>query len=245
MSRRSHRSRLVLIILAITLHWPSGVCKAADDVVDCPGKDEAFITTCSGTDNNLDNQADEMADYAQPTVINTVDFDDDDILNEVLGESDNQSSDDLKQDEETAYCDTALYDNTTPMQQLKANLNTLTERYYDPLPRNGKAAIGTSIGFIASRLTLGVANRLFRLAGAIWVISEMAYTSGFCEEAQCVPEEARPWIGILRRTLVHQCMKVRVWARKVYNQERIRELAQKDEFVASGFAAGALIGFVL
>ena len=90
-----------------------------------------------------------------------------------------------------------------------------------------------------------MANRIFRIAGATWVLSEMLHTSGFCDEAKCVPEEARPWIGILRRTLIKQCMKVRALARKVWDQDRIRELAQRDELVAVGFANGAFVGFVV
>ena len=238
------RPRFVFVFIILTLHL-AGVCRAADDVVDCPGKDEAFVTTCSGTDN-IDSPADnaEEASHDEPTIIDSVDFDEDDLVNEVPEDFDSQNDNNFKQEEEEdGVCD-AAYDNT-PMQQLRANINTLTKRYYDPLPRNGKVAIGTGLGFIASRITLGVANRIFRLTGAIWVLSEMMYTSGFCDEAQCVPEEARPWIGILRRTVVNQCMKVRVWARKVYDQDRIRELAQQDEFVAGGFATGAFIGFVI
>ena len=243
------RSSLVFVFIILVLH-SAGFCHAADDdlvdLVDCPGKDEAFVTTCSGKDN-IDNPANaEEASYNdEPTVVGSVDFDEDDIVNEVLEDFNSQkTNNDFEQDEEEAEVCDAAYDNT-PMQQLKANFNTLAKRYYDPLPRNGKLAIGTSLGFIASRITLGVANRIFRLTGAIWVLSEMMYTSGFCDEAQCVPEEARPWIGILRRSLAIQSMKVRAWARKLYDQERIRELAQKDEFVAGGFATGAFIGFVL
>jgi hypothetical protein len=40
-------------------------------------------------------------------------------------------------------------------------------------------------------------------------------------------------------------MKVRALARRIYDQDRIRELAQRDEFVAAGFASGAFIGFVI
>lgn len=240
------RSSLVILFLILILH-SAGFCRAADDdLVNCPGKDEAFVTTCSGKDNieDIPPKAEAEASYDdEPTVVDSVDFDEDDIVNEVLDDFNSQTNNDFEQEEEPRVCD-AAHDNT-PMQQLKANFNTLAERYYDPLPRNGKVAIGTSLGFIASRITLGVANRIFRLTGAIWVLSEMAYTSGFCDEAQCVPEEARPWIGILRRTLATQSMKVRAWARKLYDQERIRELAQKDEFVAGGFATGAFIGFVL
>eukprot|EP00985_Skeletonema_marinoi_P016698 scaffold9000_cov100-Skeletonema_marinoi.AAC.1 len=124
-----------------------GVCRAVDDVVDCPGKDEAFVTTCSGTDN-IDSPADnaEEASHDEPTIIDSVDFDEDDLVNEVLEDFDNsQNENNFKQEEaeEDGVCD-AAYDNT-PMQQLRANINTLTKRYYDPLPRNGKVAIGTGL----------------------------------------------------------------------------------------------------
>ena len=243
------RPRFVFVLIILVLQL-AGVCRATDDVVDCPGKDEAFVTTCSGNGSSKDSEA---TDYAQeqghhdepPTVIDSVDFDEDDIVNEVLEDSDNQYNGGFEQEEEEAGVCDATYSENTPIQQLKANFNTLTQRYYDPLPRNGKVAIGTSLGFIASRISLGVANRLFRVAGAIWVLSEMAYTSGFCDEAQCVPEEARPWIGIIKRAAVNCSQKVRTWARKVYDQDKIRELAQKDEFVAGGFATGAFIGFII
>jgi hypothetical protein len=34
-------------------------------------------------------------------------------------------------------------------------------------------------------------------------------------------------------------------ARRIYNQERIREIAQKDGMFAGGFASGAFVGFVV
>jgi hypothetical protein len=131
------------------------------------------------------------------------------------------------------------------IQQLKQTTTKLLQKYYDPLPSNGKCAIGTICGFTASRLSLGVANRIFRIAGASYVLSEMAHTTGFCDEAQCVPEEARPWVGIIKRALIKQCIKVRLFVRKIWNSDKIRELAQRDELVAMGFAAGAFIGFVV
>ena len=73
----------------------------------------------------------------------------------------------------------------------------------------------------------------------------MAHTTGFCDEAQCVPEDARPWVGIIKRALIKQCIKVRLFVRKIWNSDKIRELAQRDELVALGFAAGAFIGFVV
>jgi hypothetical protein len=45
--------------------------------------------------------------------------------------------------------------------------------------------------------------------------------------------------------LINQCIKVRLFARRIWNQDRIRELAQKDELVAAMFAAGAFIGFIV
>ena len=234
-----------------------GVCIAADEVVvDCPGKDEAFVTTCSGI-----GDGDKHHIIYNNENVNNVDFDESDLVNEVIEDSQNEEQ--LQRSSSTGdtegqhnnnnfnekeggagFSDTAGYDNS-PMQQLRDNINTLTKRYYDPLPRNGKVAIGIGLGFISSRICLGVANRMFRLAGATWVLSEMLYTSGFCDEAKCVPEEARPWVHILRRALVNQSLKVRMMARRIYNQDRIRELVKKDEFVSGGFATGAFIGFVI
>lgn len=246
MMMRPARGFVFVYIIIVALNSSIGVSHAvvndADDdaVVDCPGKDEPFVTTCSGNGNG---ETEPTADGDDDSNGNA-DFNEDDLVNEVL--EDHSDSNNFHQKEEQTnneFCDTA-YDRT-PMQQLTENIHTITKRYYDPLPRNGKAAIGASLGFIASRICLGVANRVFRLAGATWVLSEMLYTSGFCDEYECVPEEARPWIHILRRTLANQSMKVRTMARRIYDQDRIRELAQKDEFVAAGFASGAFIGFII
>lgn len=236
------------------------------DVVDCPGPDEAFVTTCSGSDGGDGGGG---ADNAEEI------FDESDLVNEVLEDMRGEERESQKKEQEKKSYPSAAgadYDGThrqqqkgasfgsgedgdegyceategaAAIQQLKQTTTKLIRKYYDPLPRKGKCAIGTVCGFAASRLSLGVANRLFRVAGATWVVSEVMYTSGLCDEAQCVPEEARPWIGILRRTLVKQCMKVRLLARKLWNQDRIREIVQKDELVAGGFAAGAFIGFVV
>lgn len=143
------------------------------------------------------------------------------------------------------YCDADPDLATTAMQQLKHQITTLTHKYYDPLPEKGKCAIGTVCGFAASRITMGVANRVFRLVGATWVAAEVLHTSGFCDESKCVPSEMRPWIGILHRALVKQCVKVRLIARRVWDQDRIRELAQNHKQFSGGFASGAFIGFVV
>jgi hypothetical protein len=249
---RPTRGFVFVYIIIIALHTSRAAINDADDdaIVDCPGKDEPFVTTCSGNGNG---ETEPDADDDRNN--NNADFNEEDLVNEVLeDDSERNHPYTAYEDEEpnspssasntaNEFCDTS-YDKT-PMQQLTENINTITKRYYDPLPRNGKAAIGVSLGFIASRICLGVANRVFRLAGATWVLSEMLYTSGFCDEYECVPEEARPWIHILRRTLANQSMKVRAMARRIYDQDRIRELAQRDEFVAAGFASGAFIGFVI
>jgi hypothetical protein len=45
--------------------------------------------------------------------------------------------------------------------------------------------------------------------------------------------------------LEKQCVKVRLAARRLWNQERMREIVQRDEVLSGGFAAGAFIGFVV
>lgn len=237
------------------------------DNIDCPGPDEAFVTTCSGTSDKITQTT--------PPSEETDLFDESDLVNEVLEDStteeelpskksqpkftssdnsnnrdytrqqfdSNFNSKDDRHSNEEGMCNSD--DGPMALQQLKQTTTKLMQRYYDPLPKQGKMAIGTIVGFTASRLSLGVANRIFRIAGATWVLSEMAHSSGFCDEAQCVPEEARPWIGIAKRALINQCIKVRLFARRIWNQDRIRELAQKDELVAAMFAAGAFIGFIV
>ena len=109
----------------------------------------------------------------------------------------------------------------TAVQQFKRTSNRLVQKYYTPLPKQGKGALGGVIGYTVSRLALGVANRIFRIAGATYVLSEALYTSGFCDEEKCsvVPEEARPWITILRRLLIRQCIKVRHVTRQLWDTD--------------------------
>jgi hypothetical protein len=161
------------------------------------------------------------------------------------GEDESSSGGGSSGDDENRRGRSDLDDVTTALQQFKHTTDRLVRRYYDPLPRQGKCAIGSICGFAASRISLGVANRIFRLGGATWVLSEVLHTSGYCDEAMCVPEEARPWIGILRRTLIRQCVRVRSAARKLWDQELIREIARRDEVLSGGFAVGAFVGFVV
>lgn len=215
---------------------------ASDSDVDCPGPGEAFVTTCSGPESAAKDSP--SASPETEELENLVD----EVLEESMKSGSTSTSGDFDSDKSGSGDgdDDAAAEGSPAMmmRQMKRTTTELVQKYYDPLPRPGKCAIGTACGFVASRLSLGVANRLFRLAGATWVLSEVMHTSGFCEEATCVPEEARPWIGILRRTLVKRLVKVRMIARGIWDQDRIREIAQKDEMVAGGFAAGAFIGFV-
>ena len=233
----------------------------ASDISDinCPGPDEAFVTTCSGSGNQQ-----QQHEQQQPKLFDESDseLDASDSVDEVLEDlrddhsrsqqrtatnepweaSSSRSS--INDEKGQGYFDPAD-DSTTALQQLKHMTDILVQRYYNPLPKQGKCAIGSICGFAASRMSLGVANRIFRLAGATWVLSEALHSSGFCDEEKCVPVEARPWIGILRRMLVNQCVKVRLAARRLWNQERMREIGQRDEMLSGGFAAGAFIGFVV
>lgn len=203
------------------------IVEAAD--VDCPGPGEAFVTSCSGS---------------EPTPAGAEDFDEEELVDEVLkGAKEKKPYNSVpKAKENNNDSDEGP---TAAIQQLKQTSQKMIQRYYDPLPRQGKCAIGTICGFTASRLSLGVANRIFRLAGATWVLSEVLHTTGFCDEAKCMPEEARPWVGILTKALRRQCVKVRMFARQIWDQDRIRAIADKDEMVAGGFAAGAFVGFVV
>ena len=92
-----------------------------------------------------------------------------------------------------------------------------------------------------------MANRIFRVAGATWVFSEAVHASGLCDETSCavIPEEARPWIVILRRSIGQKVKSIRRLARRLWNKERIREIARQDEAMACGFAAGAFVGFIV
>ncbi|KAL3827049.1 hypothetical protein ACHAXA_007556 [Cyclostephanos tholiformis] len=260
---------------------------ASDDATDikCPGPDEAFITTCSGSENKQQHQqrehqqqhdffgesdhesgASEQLEQQQQHELfdeSNHEFEASDLVDEVLEDSKDDHSHSKQQtatneDWEVSSSSRSCSSNDdspresidpddaiTALQQLKHTTDRLVRRYYDPLPRQGKCAIGSICGFAASRISLGVANRIFRLGGATWVLSEVLHSSGFCDETKCVPEEARPWISILRRMLIRQCIKVRLAARKLWNKEMIREIAQRDEVLSGGFAAGAFIGFVV
>ena len=248
-------------VLFCLLSFANGDAVDASDVdIDCPGPDEAFVTTCTGSEPPHTND-----ETSTENTNKSFGFGESDIVNEVLEESkeddDSRSRRSYKSGTSSAnndndrrhhdynsgggagFCDAS--ESAAATQQMKQTLRKLTSKYYDPLPRQGKVCIGAVCGFTASRLSLGVANRLFRLAGATWVLSEVLHTSGYCDEAKCVPEEARPWVGILRRALVKQCIKVRMIARQLWDQDRVRGIVQKDELIAGGFAAGAFVGFVV
>ncbi|KAL7466060.1 hypothetical protein ACHAXS_006351 [Conticribra weissflogii] len=218
---------------------------------DCPNIDAAFVTTCSGSRSDITKS--KSADKTKEASIDH-DFGETLHVNEVLDDfgvgdeprrcgKDQKDGHKMNQYHQQDFGD--LGEAGKAVQQLKEAAFRLRKRYYDPLPRQAKCAVGAVCGFTASRLSLGVANRTFRVAGATWVLAETLHTSGFCDEAKCVPGEVRPWIGIARQAIVKQCHRVRAFSRKVWDQERIRELAEKDELVAGGFAAGAFIGFVV
>ncbi len=162
-----------------------------------------------------------------------------------------------QQQQQQSTCNNSAFTSTTSTSsdenefsvyhQLKKTTATFVHRHYTPLPQRGKCAIGSACGFLASRLSLGVANRIFRVAGATWVFSEAIHASGLCDETSCavIPEEARPWIVILRRSIGQKVESVRRMARKLWNKERIREMARQDEALACGLAAGAFVGFIV
>lgn len=237
-------TRFLFILVWASLYMlscsPSSVVHASDADIDCPGPDEAFVTSCSGS---------KSPDPKDKTSPETERFDDSDSKENVASPRKRKKRKAKNYETSEEYVNDGQHDTdtegSTTIQQLKQTTKTLIERYYDPLPSKGKCAIGTICGFTASRLSLGVANRVFRLAGATWVLSEMLHTTGYCDEARCLPEEARPWVGVLRRALTKQSAKVRMIARGIWDEDRIREIAQQDEMVAGGFAAGAFIGFVV
>lgn len=259
---------LVALAWAACLLSPQLAAAADAADIDCPGPDEAFVSTCSGpsaeqtptpSSDAATAGSDAATDDAETNPDEADILDESDLVNEVLEDAKEDpppqptqtrqppNSNEFGQEphfsDEPGYCD--ANEGTAAIHQLQHTTKRLLAKYYDPLPHKGKTAIGILGGFAASRLSLGAANRVFRILGATWVLSEAMHTSGFCDELQCIPGEARPWVGILRRAIVTQCMKVRALARKVWDQERIRKFAQRDEMVAAGFAAGAFIGFVV
>jgi len=240
-----HRCTLLLVLL---LSSAALNCFAEDDVtVDCPGKDEPFVTSCSG-DGGVSESDSKQRDHR---------FDESDLANEVIEDSiKNEADQKIRESKpktpsrsqsraQRTKEEPGIYDDANTMHKLKITTSNLIQKYYEPVPRGGKCAIGTVCGFTTSRIALGAANRFFRLVGATWVLSEVLHASGYCDEALCVPEEARPWIGILQKKLIAQCIKVRANARKLWDQERIRELAEKDIMVSFSLFLGAFIGFVL
>jgi hypothetical protein len=279
-----------------------------EDVLHCPGPDEACVTTCSGGsggenrpnndehDNNndvpdADNQTSSPSSpYDASTIVS--DDDDFDLVNEGLSDgiintveglskqkhqqkSQHESNDSgginigstndgrqnkqqkswsdgaySQQQQQQTTCNNNAFDEDTEFSayhQLKKTTTTFVRRYYSPLDKRGKCAIGSACGFLASRLSLGVANRIFRVAGATWVFSEAVHASGLCDEKSCavIPEEARPWIVILRRSIGKKVESIRELARRIWNKDRIREIAQQDEALACGLAAGAFVGFIV
>ena len=272
-----------------------------DDILPCPGPDEAFVTTCSGSGSDGD-EIDQLTEKQTPSPAEISSSNDDDIsdlVHEVFSdgsinndeniseqkqqphnqhESENSGNidydnmkDERQQQQEQSWGDgttqsqqhqqeisTSCNNNAFPSSsnedteysayyQLKKTTATFVHRYYSPLDKRGKCAIGSACGFLASRLSLGVANRIFRVAGATWVFSEAVHASGLCDETSCavIPEEARPWIVILRRSIGQKVKSIRRLARRLWNKERIREIARQDEAMACGFAAGAFVGFIV
>jgi len=279
-----------------------------EDVLHCPGPDEAFVTTCSGGsggennrsnndehDNNNDAPDDDerTSSPSSPDDASTIvsnDDDDFDLVNEVLSDGIINNTDEgaskqkdqqqnqhdyidsgsgstnngrqheqqqswsdgaySEQQQQQTTCTNNAFDEDTEYSayhQLKKTTTTFVRRYYSPLDKRGKCAIGSACGFLASRLSLGVANRIFRVAGATWVFSEAVHASGLCDEKSCavIPEEARPWIVILRRSIGKKVESIRDLARRIWNKDRIREIAQQDEALACGLAAGAFVGFIV
>lgn len=218
--------------------------EAADS--DCPGPGEAFVTTCSGAESHPNNEPlEEMLvddlDFVEDVVSedsNTRTHDTSDWMANNKGSQRESSQGQGQRKSSPGQGEAPL----SPKNKMKATV----QQYYDPLPSQGKCCIGCLCGFVSSRLSLGVANRVFRLAGATWVFSEVMETSGFCDEATCaLPEEAQHWVDVLRKALVKQCLRVRMIARRIWDRERIRELAQKDAMLVAGAFAGAFIGFIV
>ncbi|KAL7524215.1 hypothetical protein ACHAWF_000864 [Thalassiosira exigua] len=252
--RPSIRRLAVLLALALAslcLCFPLAV---ADDGIDCrleAADAEEFATGCGGEGGGAEDAA--------------ADFDASELVDEVLADSKESRPAKKKEEEdgrprsgfdsqEGARCDAssggpsggaAGGESGALVRQLRQTSEQLLRRYYDPLPKQGKCAVGTACGLVSSRIALGAANRLVRLAGATWALSEALHASGFCDEARCLPEEARPFLGVLRNALVRQCARVRTLARRMWDRDRLREAARKDEAAVGGFLAGAFVGFVI
>ncbi|KAL7536435.1 hypothetical protein ACHAXR_009918 [Thalassiosira sp. AJA248-18] len=180
-------TRLIFIFVWASLFVLScstiGVVDASDGDIDCPGPDDAFVTSCSGSEASPPDPNDSPSAETE-----TESFDDADLVNEVLEDSKEDEHNtastsknnggkqhDINNDsgEEAGFCDATEEEGGAAMQQLKYTTKRLIQQYYDPLPKQGKCVIGTVCGFTASRLSLGVANRIVRLAGATWVLSEI------------------------------------------------------------------------
>ena len=208
---------------------------AADS--DCPGPGEAFVTTCSGAESNPNNEP------SEDILVHDLD-----LVEDVVSEESNTRSHDTSDwmpNDKGSQRESSPGQAEAPLSP-KNKMKATVQQYYDPLPSQGKCCIGCLCGFVSSRLSLGMANRVFRLAGATWVFSEVMETSGFCDESACVlPEETQHWVDVLRNALVKQCLRVRMIARRIWDRERIRELAQKDAMLVAGAFAGAFIGFVV
>ena len=278
------RSRSALLALVLLLaSSPPALCQedeapdGGSNTVDCPGRDEAFVTSCSGSGGG--GEAQEARQQTDGRV-----EDESDLVDEVLRESagreeraepakESRRSEEERrqranysggpraekqsafadrqrregQQQEEPVCDAPSDDESAAvlLVQLRRGLETQVRRHYDPLRPELKALTGSVLGMISSRLVLGVASRLVRLAGAVYVLSEALHASGYCDESSCVPEEARPWISVMKRAIVRQCVRVREASRRVWNEERIREFVDGNKDLAGGLAAGAFFGFVL
>ena len=271
------RSRSALLASLVLLLASSALCQEdeASARVDCPGKDEAFVTSCSGGgDGGKSNEA-QQADDTDGRGIEG----ESDLVDEVLRESashgeraepakdsrrssegetqransnggpraEKQSTFADRQRRKAPVCDASSDDESAAvlLHKLRYNLETQVQKYYDPLRPELKTLAGSVLGMISSRLVLGVASRLVRTVGAVYVLSEALHASGYCDESRCIPEEARPWLSMIKRVIVRQCVRVREASRRIWNEDRIREFVEENKDLAAGLAGGAFIGFVL
>ncbi|EJK48570.1 hypothetical protein THAOC_32622 [Thalassiosira oceanica] len=272
------RSRSALLLVLLLASSPPALCQedespeGGSNRVDCPGKDEAFVTSCSGGGVGGERKEAHQADG--PVV-----DDESDLVDEVLRESAGREGERAEpakesrrsansnhggpragkqstfadqqrrrgQQQEEPVCDASSDDESADvlLHKLRHNVEIQVHRYYDPLKPELKTLAGAVLGVISSRLVLGVASRLVRLAGAVYVLSEALHASGYCDESRCVPEEARPWLSVIKRVIVRQSVRVREASRRVWNEERIREFVDGNKDLAAGLAGGAFVGFVL
>lgn len=114
-------------------------------------------------------------------------------------------------------------------------VHVLKEKY-EMLPPAGKFVATAAAGFVGSRLALKTFVRAAKVAGCVFIASEVLSASGALDDMPpYIDEQVQAVAGAKNRVLRE--------ARKLHNG--VREQLKKEKMAAIGFASGAFVGMAL